>query len=36
MKFLIIGAGLTGSVIARVLAESWFQCRVIEKEKHVA
>ena len=36
MKFLIIGAGLTGSVIARVLAESGFQCRVIEKEKHVA
>ena len=36
MKFVIIGAGLTGSVIARILAESGYRCRVIEKEKHVA
>jgi len=36
MNFLIIGAGLSGSVIARILAENGFRCRVIEKEKHVA
>jgi UDP-galactopyranose mutase len=36
MNFVVIGAGLTGSVIARILAENGFRCRVIEKENHVA
>ncbi len=36
MNFMIVGAGLTGSVIARLLAESGFQCQVIEKDNHVA
>lgn len=36
MRFLIIGAGLTGAVIARKLAEANHTCEVIEQADHVA
>ena len=36
MNFMIVGAGLTGSVLARVLAESGFRCVIIEKENWIA
>ncbi|RRD00397.1 UDP-galactopyranose mutase [Amphritea balenae] len=36
MKLLIVGAGLTGAVIARILAESGHECVVLEESGHVA
>ena len=35
-KILIVGAGLAGSTIARILAENSFKVVIIEKRKHVA
>ena len=35
-KILIVGAGLAGSTIARVLAENSFEVVVIEKRNHIA
>lgn len=36
MKVLVVGAGLTGAVIARILAEGGFAVRVIDKREHIA
>lgn len=36
MHFLIIGAGLSGAVVARLLAEEGHRCDIFEKEAHVA
>lgn len=36
MQFLIIGAGLAGSVVARELAEAGYQAIVIDKRDHIA
>lgn len=36
MNILIVGAGLSGAVIARELAEAGHDCRVIEARDHVA
>ena len=36
MKFLIVGAGLTGAVIARILADEGHKCLVLEEEDFVA
>lgn len=36
MRFLVIGAGLTGSVISRVLAEAGHTCVIYERDGHVA
>ena len=33
--FLIVGAGLTGSVIARILTDNGYSCRVIDKREHI-
>jgi len=35
MKFLIVGAGLFGSVIARELTDMGFKCHVVDKRNHV-
>ena len=35
-KILIVGAGLAGSTIARILAENSFKVIVIEKRNHLA
>jgi UDP-galactopyranose mutase len=35
-RFLIVGAGLTGAVIARQLAEAGLHCKVIDELGHVA
>lgn len=35
-NFLIIGAGLTGAVIARMLADAGHECEVLEEASHVA
>ncbi len=35
-RILVVGAGFTGAVIARVLAESGCEVRVVEKRKHIA
>ena len=35
-KILIVGAGLAGSTIARILAENSFKVVIIEKRNHVA
>ncbi|MGB4221663.1 MAG: NAD(P)-binding protein, partial [Smithellaceae bacterium] len=34
--FMVVGAGLTGAVIARSLADGGYRCVVIEKSDHVA
>ena len=36
MKLLVVGAGLSGAVVARMLAESGFACVVLEQESHPA
>ena len=36
MKILVVGAGITGAVIARVLAEHGCKVRVIDKRGHIA
>lgn len=36
MKILLVGAGLSGAVIARELAEAGHQCRVIDARSHIA
>ena len=36
MRFLVIGAGLTGAVISRVLAEAGHTCTIYERDPHVA
>lgn len=36
MKFLIVGAGFTGAVISRKLAESGFSVKVIDQRNHIA
>lgn len=36
MKYLIVGSGLFGSVVAHELAKSGQQVKVIEKRNHVA
>ena len=36
MKFLIVGAGLTGAVIARILADGGHKCLVLEEADFVA
>ena len=36
MRILLVGAGLTGAVIARELAEAGHDCRVIDSRPHVA
>ena len=36
MKFLIVGAGLTGAVIARILADEGHKCLVLEEADFVA
>ena len=35
-KILIVGAGLAGSTIGRILAENSFKVVIIEKRNHVA
>ena len=35
-KILIVGAGIAGSTIARILAENSFNVLVIEKRNHIA
>jgi len=35
MKVLLVGAGLSGAVIGRVLAEAGHQCRIIDSRDHV-
>ena len=35
-KILIVGAGLAGSTIARILAENSFKVVIIEKRNHIA
>ena len=35
-KILIVGAGLAGSTIGRLLAENSFKVVIIEKRNHVA
>ena len=35
-KILIVGAGLAGSSIARILAENHFKVVIIEKRNHIA
>lgn len=36
MKILIVGAGLSGATIARVLADSGYQVNIIDRRNHVA
>lgn len=36
MKFLIVGAGLTGAVIARLLADNGHKCEILEEADHIA
>lgn len=36
MKILLVGAGLSGAVIARELVEGGHQCRVIDARSHIA
>jgi UDP-galactopyranose mutase len=36
MKYLVVGAGFTGAVIARELAEAGEQVVVIDKRNHIA
>ena len=35
-KILVVGSGLTGSVISRVLAENNFEITLIDKRDHIA
>jgi len=35
MKYLIVGSGLTGAVIARVLTDAGCRVLVVEKRKHI-
>ena len=35
-KVLIVGAGLSGSIVARELAEAGFSCLIIDKRNHIA
>ena len=35
-KILIVGAGLAGSTVARILAENSFQVEIIDKRNHIA
>lgn len=36
MRFLLVGAGLSGAVIGRKLAEAGHDCRIIDSRDHVA
>ena len=36
MKILLVGAGFSGAVIGRKLAEAGHQCRVIDSRSHIA
>lgn len=36
MRFLLVGAGLSGAVIGRELAEAGHECRIIDSRDHVA
>ncbi|RJE80939.1 UDP-galactopyranose mutase [Paracoccus sp. JM45] len=36
MKFLLVGAGLSGAVIGRELANAGHQCRIIDSRDHIA
>ena len=35
-KILIVGAGLAGATVARVLVENGFKVKIIEKRNHIA
>lgn len=36
MKILLVGAGLSGAVIGRALAEAGHSCHIIDSRDHVA